>query len=453
MIKLRFLIAIYCLVFSYSSLAENSLDIINQYRQAVGLSTLRHSSVLAKAAKNHAVYLSKINSKKIKSLEDAHGERVGKAGFTGESVADRVKYSGYPHQRVSENISMGNNNESESIELLMSGIYHRFGFLGFSINELGYGIVDKVYVYDMGRHDISSMCQDPPKNALIKTATDCLGTIVKKSFWDKTCSMMTKDDLFSPPFNQRCANEVLLDKAYMENICRNPPKEALLQGAGKYYKTCGDNIKIKAEWLDKLCKKPTPAAIYPGDGRYYEICDDKRKVHAFWLKDVCSSVSDADKYTDSGKYYESCSTTDYKIRKEYIDQLDNQQLAKNPMYVMWPAPNAQQVDTAFYNEIPDPLPDLKFSGYPFSLQFNEGKVKKVKILQVQLEYRERNGWIAVDKIRELNKRTDPHKKFSDLEFAWFPLDKLKWGTQYRVIVKAKIDGKVKKIQWKFTTKP
>lgn len=452
MFYVRGFIALYIIIFSHSVFAENALDIVNQYRQAVGLSSLRYSSVLSQSAKNHAAYLATLDKSKIKSFEDAHGERAGQSGFTGKSVADRVKKVGYPHQRVSENISIGNGDKADSIELLMSGIYHRFGFLGFSINELGYGIVDKIYVYNMGRHDISAMCQHPPDAALIKTATDCLGTLVKKSFWDKLCPTMTKADLFSPPFKQRCANKVLLDKAYMEGICRNPPQEAILQGNGKYYNTCGDKIKIKATWLDTLCEHPTPAAIYPGDGRYYEICDDKRKVHAFWLEDVCSSVSDADKYTDSGKYYESCSTADYKIRKEYIDELDKQQYQKNPSYVMWPSPNAQQVDVAFYNEIPDPLPDLSVSGYPFSLQFNEGKVKKVKILQAKLDYQEGNNWIPVKKLRELNARTDPHKKFSQFEFAWYPLDKLKSGTRYRVTVNAQIDGQRKKIQWQFKTK-
>ena len=439
-------------IFSHVAIAESSLDIINQYRQSVGLSHFKYASSLAQAAKNHATYLSKLDPKQIKTVDDAHGERSGHVGFTGKTLADRVKHVAYPHQRVSENISMGNKDNKNSISLLMSGIYHRFGFLDFAMDEMGYGIVDKIYVYNMGRNDLTKTCQNPPDEALAKTPKDCLGTTVKQEFWDNLCSSITKADQFEPPFKQRCSNKTLLNKHYMEGICRNPPQEALLQGNGEYYKICGGNIKISAKWLDTLCENPTPEAKYRGNGHYYEICDNKYKVPAYWLEDVCSAVPEFAKYTDSGKYYSSCNFAKYKIRKEYMQQLDDKRYASNPKYIKWPAPNAKQVDIAFYSEIPDPLPDLKSSGYPFSLQFNQGKVKKVQIIQAKLDYLENGSWQPVTKIRELNNRTDPHKELSKLEFAWFPLDKLKWGTKYRATIKAKLNGKLEKIQWQFRTK-
>ena len=433
-------------------MADNALDLINQYRQAAGLSTLAHSSTLAEAAKNHVNYLAVRDISNIKKPEDAHGELEGQKGFTGKSVSDRVKAVAYPHQRVSENISMGSDDSNGSIDLLMSGIYHRFGFLSFSVDELGFAMRNKVYVYNMGRSDLSATCMNPPNDALVKTPTDCLGTTVKQRFWDNLCSGMTSADLFEQPFKHRCPNKTLLNKTYMERICRKPPQKALLQGSGKYYKMCGGNIKISATWLDKLCKKPSSKARYMGDGRYYEICDDKRKVHAFWLKKVCSLVPEVDKYTDSGRYFLSCSSAPHKIRKEYMEQLENEHYAINPRYIVWPASEMQQVDVAFYNEIPDPLPDLEFSGYPLSLQFNPGKVDKVKILQAKISYFEEGKWQLVKHVRELNAKTDPHKKFSKLEFAWFPLKKLKWGMQYRMVVQVEIDGVLEEVRWKFKTK-
>ena len=136
-----------------------------------------------------------------------------------------------------------------------------------------------------------------------------------------------------------------------------------------------------------------------------------------------------------------------------MEILDNKLHAKNPEYIVWPAAGMQKVDVAFYNEIPDPLPDLKFSGYPISIQFNPSKANKVNIQKVTIAYKDDSQWIPIKKKREINEKTDPHKKFSSLEFAWFPLDKLKAGTQYRVTINAQIDGQAKKIQWKFKTKP
>ena len=43
-------------------------------------------------------------------------------------------------------------------------------------------------------------------------------------------------------------------------------------------------------------------------------------------------------------------------------------------------------------------------------------------------------------MRELNNKSDPHKSFSKLQFAWFPLQRLDWNATYRASVLADIDG-------------
>jgi hypothetical protein len=438
--------------------ASDAIKQINQYRSNAGLLKLQASKALTHSAKQHSLYLSKRDPRSIKRSEDAHGEQRGEAGFTGETVRDRTQASAYLHHNVSENISLGNPDEQASVELLMSGIYHRFGFLNFLIDEIGVGITDKVYVYNMGRNDVSTLCENPPEQALASAAHDCLGTKVKLQFWQQLCGSIKDRDLFAAPYKQRCKNGTLLKADYMQRICQSPPAEALLRGAGRYYSICGKQFKIKSAWFDGLCANPPKAAKYRGDGRYYSICDQERnqakKVPAYWLKKRCDAAPSAAKYTDSGRYYLSCNNAQHKISVEYMQQLDQQRYAENPRYIAWPFANMHNVDVAFYTEIPDPLPDLSESGYPFSLQFNPDKIKQVHILKVDFAYQSLSdkNWVAVPQLRQLTAKTDPHKKFSPLQFAWFPLQKLRWGTQYRVTVKAKIDNKIEVLQWQFKTK-
>ena len=336
----------------------------------------------------------------------------------------------------------------------MSGIYHRFGFLNFLIDEMGVGISKKVYVYNMGRSDLSQICRHPSQQTLSGKAYDCLGKKVTENYWNQLCSSIRKQDIFAAPFKHRCNNGVLLNAAYMKKMCQSPPQSALLKGAGSYYKLCGNSLKIKASWLENLCRNPPTGAKYRGNGRYYEICDTPQKVPAYWLKTRCDAVPKAGQYTQSGRYYQSCNTAKHKISVEAMQQLDEQRYQQQAMYLPWPANNMQQVDVAFYREIPDPLPDLEESGYPISLQFNPYKVQQVKVIKFQLEYQDikTKQWYLVNNIRALSKKNDPNKKLKQREFAWFPLQKLHWGTIYRVKVDVQINHKNQTLQWQFKTK-
>ena len=454
---LRAILAVGLSVISLTLSAEDAIEQINAYRHAVGLLELHLSDALTRSAKQHSRYLSQQNPRSIKRMEDAHEEQQGERGFTGKTVRDRAAAQAYPHHSVSENLSLGNTDAHHSVELLMSGIYHRFGFLNFLIDEIGVGITDKVYVYNMGRNDMSRVCQDPPEQALASASHDCLGTKVKAPFWQQLCASIKKRDVFTAPYKQRCNNGTLLRTDYMKSICQTPPKEALLRGSGSYYSLCGRRFKIKASWFNDICTNPPKAAKYRGDGRYYTICDPVKKVPAYWLKARCKAVNPSEKYTASGRYYLSCNAASHKISVEYMQSLDQQRYTENPRYVPWPAHKMQNVDVAFYNEIPDPLPDLEESGYPFSLQFNPDKVKTVTILKVDLAYqalpsKADQPWLPVTSIRSLNQLNDPNKKLSALQFAWFPLQKLRWGSRYRVTVKAKINHKIEILQWQFKTK-
>ena len=58
----------------------------------------------------------------------------------------------------------------------------------------------------------------------------------------------------------------------------------------------------------------------------------------------------------------------------------------------------------------------------------------------------------ISAIRELNHKTDPQKKFTSLQYAWFPLQRLEWNSYYRASVTVIMDGKVRRINWGFKTK-
>jgi len=149
------------------------------------------------------------------------------------------------------------------------------------------------------------------------------------------------------------------------------------------------------------------------------------------------------------------------VSKTFSDEQDKRQFNKNPDYVVWPPLNAKEVTPVFYDEMPDPLPDLDISGNPLSLQFNPSKVKTAQVNNFKLEKKNKNGsWTHIKAVRELNHKSDPQKAFSKLQFAWFPLQRLDWNTTYRASVsvslnntnRARIDWEKNNIKWVFRTK-
>lgn len=430
--------------------AANPLALINEYRTATGMIPLSYSAELSLSSENHAHYLSVLGKRNINTFEQAHTENSRYQGFTGKSVADRALFAGYPHHSTVENISIGSSSDDESVDLLMSGIYHRFGFLHFKLDQIGYADVDDIYVYNMGRYDLVDLCQRRPEVALVRTAHDCVGRPVTSQFWQRLCDNLPDEAMFRSPFKQTCPNGTRFEQAYMQGICRRPPSSAVLTGHGSYYELCEPAIKFKASWLNELCRNPPDAAVYKGDGRYYEICDTQ--VHAYWLEQRCEQANDQDLYVDSGRYFKLCVDESVHVRKEYVDQLDQKLMQRNPLYVLWPYAGSKGVDTTFYDEIPDPLPDLDISGYPLSIQFNPANVDSVVIRSFSLRYRDFFGAWRELEYRHLDQASDPNQKMSALEFAWFPLDPLHNRTAYHVNVDLVIDGRDDNIAWQFTTK-
>ena len=140
---------------SISQIKLDGLSYLNKLRSKVNMIELKNNDFLSTSSENHALY-----SKTNKVM--GHYEEKGKLNFTGITPPDRAIYAGYKNQMVSENISYGSKNIEASIDGLFSAIYHRFGFLNEKIDEIGIGIKDNIYNYNMGNSLLTTLCNGEP---------------------------------------------------------------------------------------------------------------------------------------------------------------------------------------------------------------------------------------------------------------------------------------------------
>lgn len=123
--------------------ANDWLTYLNELRASTGMTPLYENGALDDSAANHSLYL-------FHHDVMSHKENRMNMYFTGETPSQRCISAGYIN--CTENISFKNKNYKDSIDRLMSAIYHRFNFLDISINEVGYAKADNNhnFVYNMG---------------------------------------------------------------------------------------------------------------------------------------------------------------------------------------------------------------------------------------------------------------------------------------------------------------
>jgi len=121
----------------------------------------------------------------------------------------------------------------------------------------------------------------------------------------------------------------------------------------------------------------------------------------------------------------------------------------NGKIILYPYPGAVDIPPAFYTEHPHPLPGSKVSGYPVSVQFNPAFYKRVKFKEFRL-YDEKGKEVKHRKI--LTHANDRNHRFTKFEFAFMPLERLSYGTTYKVEFKAIADEKKIRKNWSFTTR-
>lgn len=151
-----------------------------------------------------------------------------------------------------------------------------------------------------------------------------------------------------------------------------------------------------------------------------------------------------------GRFILQACHPDIKLEEgDYTNALINVQ-GHNPLIVQWPPKNASDIPPAFFEESPDPLPDRSVSGYPVSVQFNPLSFEAITLKSFRLFHA--NG-AEITHTRLLTQTTDPNQKFSGLEFALFPLDRLDWHQQYRAeFIYHSGDEVEQTLDWTFTTR-
>jgi len=163
------------------------------------------------------------------------------------------------------------------------------------------------------------------------------------------------------------------------------------------------------------------------------------------LNRVCSSES----FHGSGNYiYGVCRDKAHRIAQKTYQKVMSVNQMNNPKIILYPYDGQQEVPLAFYNESPDPLPDYDVSGFPVSIEFNDYYIKKATILSFKL-FDEDNEEV---KVRSMDKASDPHRRFTSLQFALFPLTRLDFDKKYRVEAAYCDEKGVKEISWSFHTR-
>ncbi|NLK67317.1 MAG: CAP domain-containing protein [Campylobacteraceae bacterium] len=135
---------------------SDPVNYLNHIRTTSGLNLLSKNSILSTSALNHAKY-------SYENEAESHDEIEGKPYFTGKNPNERAFYAEY-NSFITENLSTNNTDAINSIDGLMSAIYHRFGFLDPKIDEIGWGSYGddsgKNFVYNMGNSKLESFCKE-----------------------------------------------------------------------------------------------------------------------------------------------------------------------------------------------------------------------------------------------------------------------------------------------------
>lgn len=183
-----------------------------------------------------------------------------------------------------------------------------------------------------------------------------------------------------------------------------------------------------------------------------EVSDDKTIESRVYnlgnsnLSNLCNGVT----YSGSGVYYYNvCKDQDFKIEESEYNNAKKVNALMNSDVIVWPYVNQQDFKPVFYEESPDPLPDCSVTGNPISIQFNEIKTGNIIMKSFKL-YNSNNNEITDTRV--ITKKNDVNSRFSDKEFALFPMKRLDWNSSYRAKFEYTENGVLKEKDWSFKTK-
>ena len=162
------------------------------------------------------------------------------------------------------------------------------------------------------------------------------------------------------------------------------------------------------------------------------------------LEELCrgKSFNVNDKY-----YFNLCKDKNLRVPKDIYDNSINSLKMFSTKIICYPYDNQKDVSPVFYEESPDPLPNMSVSGFPISVEFNDYYFKDVKVKSFKL-FDINNNLV---KSIFMDKNSDPNRLFKANQYALFPLNRLEFNSEYRVELKYIADGKEFTKEWKFKT--
>ena len=131
-----------------------------------------------------------------------------------------------------------------------------------------------------------------------------------------------------------------------------------------------------------------------------------------------------------------------------LEQALNFNKKRNKDVIIYPFNNQKEVPPAFFDELPDPLPEHRVSGFPISISFNSIYHKEAKLLNFQL-FDSNN--VEITNTIKFDHKTDPNKRLEQLDFVLFPLKRLEWNSEYHVKFLAIVDKEIVNKEWSFQT--
>jgi uncharacterized protein YkwD len=153
--------------------------------------------------------------------------------------------------------------------------------------------------------------------------------------------------------------------------------------------------------------------------------------------------------TTSKKYATGiCADKNIKIEVDFLNQVLQKNRYRNGKIIIYPFDKQEDVPPAFYDELPDPLPNHSVSGFPISISFNESYFKRVEMVSFKLFHKDKE----VKDVIIYDHKTDPNRILKRFEFALFPLKRLAWNSKYTVEAVYYVDNKLKKQIWSFKTR-
>jgi uncharacterized protein YkwD len=164
------------------------------------------------------------------------------------------------------------------------------------------------------------------------------------------------------------------------------------------------------------------------------------------LADLCKKPN----RFNSIRYIENiCIDKNKKIELNIFNETLHKNRYRNRKIITYPFAGQEDIPPAFYDELPDPLPEYSVSGFPISISFNESYFKSINMISFELFDADDN---PIEERVIYSEKTDPNRKLKKFEYALFPLKRLEWSSKYRVKAIYEADGKIKKEEWEFKTR-